>query len=84
MFLVDRPEVSQFWKKTEKKLIYESVLDESVWEDLKMIFETLDTFGNGEVNIKALFIKFKSSPFYKELMKVKAIEFNEIHRFYTL
>ena len=84
LFLVERPGIDLTLSRSERRLSSISVLNDEIWEDLKNIFETLDTFGNNSVNLKAFFAKIRSSSSFSIFSSCQALEYHEINRSYTL
>lgn len=82
--MIDRSTVTQFASATQKVIQNICILPEESWQKLKNIFDTLDTFGNEQINLKAFFKKVKNNPSSISLLSTPAISYPEIKRIYTL
>ncbi len=58
-------------------------MEEANWEELRGLFNQLDTFGRGTIRTGEFFHKMKTVSASKELLECKVIYFSKISRYYT-
>jgi hypothetical protein len=58
-------------------------MEEANWEELRGLFNQLDTFGRGTIRTGEFFHKMKTVSASKELLECKVTYFSNINKYYT-
>lgn len=81
LFLVNTQ--SRVYDEMQSKMEKRCCMEEANWEELRGLFNQLDTFGRGTIRTGEFFHKMKTVSASKELLECKVILFSNINRYYT-
>ena len=81
LFLINTQ--SRTYDELENKVEKKCCMEQGNWEELRNLFNQLDTFGKGMIKTIEFLHKMKTVSASKELLECKVINFTNINKYYT-